>query len=90
MPAELREQPGFPDAGLADEPHRLAMPVLDLAKGVVQNRQLAVAIDKSRGGPGRGLVDARSADAKRRAGDTPMIGSLLPLRVSGPTGSTRA
>ncbi len=57
LPAELRQQPGFPDAGLADEPNRLAMPVLDLAKGAVQNRQLAVAVDKRRGGSGRGLVD---------------------------------
>ena len=48
LPAEFGEQPGLADAGLADEADGLAMPVFDLPKKIVQDRELALAIDKNR------------------------------------------
>ena len=48
LPAKLGEEPGLADAGLANEANGLAMSVFDLPKKIVQDRQLALAIDKHR------------------------------------------
>ena len=49
LTAELGKQPRLADTGLADEADGLAPPVFDLLQKIVQNRQLALAIDKDRG-----------------------------------------
>src|SRR5712692_4976046 len=48
LAAELGDEPRLADAGLADETNRLAAPVFNLPKDVVQDRELAFAIDKIR------------------------------------------
>ena len=76
LPAELGEEPGLADARLTDEANGLAMSVFDLPKKIVQDRELALAIDKNRRARRRRLRAARNGDGKRRAGDMP--GSALP------------
>jgi len=46
LPAEFGEEPRLADAGLADEAHGLAVSVFDLPKKIVQDRELALAIDE--------------------------------------------
>src|SRR5438132_11873910 len=53
LPTEFREEPRFPDARLADDAYRLPVTILDLPHKVVQDRQIAVAIDESRRTGGR-------------------------------------
>ena len=48
LPAEFGEQPGLADAGLADKADGLAMSVFDVPKNIVQDCELALAIDKNR------------------------------------------
>src|SRR6516162_340168 len=48
LTAELGKQPGLADARLAYEAYDSAVPVFDLPQKIVQNRQLALAIDKDR------------------------------------------
>src|SRR5271167_727555 len=47
LSAELGKEPRLADAGLADETDGLATPVFDLPKEIVQDRELALAIDKN-------------------------------------------
>ncbi len=61
LPAELGEQPGFADAGFADEADGLAMPVFDLPQKIVQDRKLALAIDKNRRARRRQLAQPGAA-----------------------------
>ena len=48
LSAKLGEEPGLADARLTDEANGLAMSVFDLPKKIVQDRELALAIDKNR------------------------------------------
>src|SRR6267142_1234733 len=48
LPTEFREEPRFADTRLADDAYRLPVTVLDLPQKVVQDRKIALAIDKSR------------------------------------------
>src|SRR5262249_51739584 len=55
------EEARLADARLADKADGLAMAVFDLPKEIVQNRQLAHAIDKDRGTRRRRLAQSRAA-----------------------------
>src|SRR5207247_7901561 len=48
LPAEFGEEPRFPDTRLADDADCLPVTVFDLPQKVVQDRQIALTIDKSR------------------------------------------
>ena len=71
LPPEFGEEPRLADAGLADEADGLAMPVFDLPKEIVQDRELAFAIDKDCAYEAMATREARSGDGKHRADDMP-------------------
>jgi|SRR6516164_299410 len=61
LPTELGKQPRLADPGLTDEANRLAMPVFDLPEEIVQDRELALAIDEDSRARGWRLAEPRAA-----------------------------
>src|SRR6516165_8901736 len=75
LPAELGKHSRLADAGLPDETDRLAVSIFDLAQEVVQDRELAFAIDKDcRAGrrrfaePGAAVGNAEQTVSRDRLG----------------------
>ena len=61
LPTEFGKHPRLADARLADEANGLAVPVFDLPKEIIQDRELTLAIDKDCGTRRCRLAQPRAA-----------------------------
>jgi hypothetical protein len=78
LPPEFGKEPGLADPGFPDEADSLAAPVLHLPQEIIQNRQLAFAIDKDRRArrgrlaqPGTAVGNREQAISRDRLGLAP-------------------
>ena len=76
LPVKLGEETRFADTGLTGDPDHLTAAAFDLPQGIAQNRELALAINKSRHSAPVSTRVVRSAGEKRRAGDKPRSARL--------------